>query len=99
MVSSEIKDLKNGAIVTLPSNARGMILEVALDGATAGVQLQISHDKVTWHNLSTAITADGLIAYDDNTEHFLQYVKVVVDESSGVMGANGKLNLYLGRSK
>tara|TARA_A100001037_G_C14546116_1_gene369531 strand:+ start:178 stop:477 length:300 start_codon:yes stop_codon:yes gene_type:complete len=99
MVSTEIKDLKNGAIVTLPSNARSMILEVALDGATAGVQVQISHDKVTWHNLGTAVTADGLLSYDDASEHFLQYIKVVVDESNGAMGANGKLNLYLGRSK
>ena len=95
MVSSEIKDLKNGAIVTLPSNARSMILEVALDGAT-DIQVQISHDKTTWHNLGTVITSNGVISYDDNTEHFLQYVKIVV---TGNVGGNGKLNLYYGRSK
>lgn len=98
MVSSEIKDLKDGAIITLPSNARGMIIEIALDGADSA-QVQISHDKVTWHNLGTAVTADGLLSYDDASEHFLQYVKIVLDETSGTMGSNGKLNLYLGRSK
>tara|TARA_B100000902_G_scaffold399600_1_gene471269 strand:- start:1911 stop:2210 length:300 start_codon:yes stop_codon:yes gene_type:complete len=99
MVASEIKDLKNGAIVNLGSNARSMVLEVALDGANSA-QVQISHDKTTWHNLGTAISADGLLSYDDSNEHFLQYVKIVVDESNGAaMGANGKLNLYLGRSK
>lgn len=95
MVSSEIKDLKDGAIITLPSNARSIVLEVALDGATS-VQVQISHDKATWHNLGTVISSDGVVAYDDNNEHFLQYVKVVVD---GTLGASGKLNLYYGRSK
>lgn len=95
MVASEIRNLKNGAIVNLGSNARSMILEVALDGAS-GIQVQISHDKVTWHNLGTAITADGLLSYDDTSEHFLQYVKIDV---TGSMGANGKLNLYFGRSK
>ena len=95
MISSEIKDLKDGAIVTLDSNARSLILEVALDGAT-GVQVEISHDKSTWHNLGTSITADGLISYDDSSEHFLQYIKITV---TGTMGANGKLNLYFGRSK
>ena len=72
-----------------------MILEVALDGATE-IQVQISHDKATWHNLGTVIRSNGVIAYDDNTEHFLQYVKIVV---TGNMGGNGKLNLYYGRSK
>jgi|TARA_B100001094_G_scaffold324204_1_gene376403 hypothetical protein len=95
MVSSEIKDLKDGAIITLPSNARGIVLEIALDGAT-GIQLQISHDKTTWHNFGTVVDADGLLSYNDSDEHFLQYVKVVV---TGTMGANGKLNLYFGRSK
>lgn len=98
MVASEIKDLKDEAIVNLASNARSIILEVALDGAD-GVQVQISHDKVTWHNLGTAISSDGLISYDDSGEHFLQYIKVVVDETNNPMGANGKLNLYFGRSK
>ena len=95
MVASEIRDLKDGAIVNLASNARSIILEVALDGATSA-QVQISHDKVTWHNLGEAIDADGLISYDDSNEHFLQYIKVVV---SGNMGGNGKLNMYFGRSK
>jgi len=95
MVASEIKDLKNGAIVNLASNARSIMLEVALDGAT-NIQLQISHDKTTWHNFGTVVSADGLLSYDDSNEHFLQYVKVIV---TGTMGANGKLNLYLGRSK
>ena len=95
MVASEIRDLKDGAIVNLGSNARSMVLEVALDGAT-NVQVQISHDKTTWHNLGTAISADGLLSYDDASEHFLQYVKVNV---TGTMGANGKLNLFFGRSK
>ena len=95
MVASEIKDLKNGAIVNLASNARSIMLEVALDGAT-NIQLQISHDKTTWHNFGTVVNADGLLSYDDSNEHFLQYVKVIV---TGTMGANGKLNLYLGRSK
>ena len=99
MVASEIRDLKNGVIVNLGSNARSMILEVALDGANSA-QVQISHDKTTWHNLGETISGDGLFAFDDNSEHFLQYVKVVVDESGNApMGTNGKLNLYFGRSK
>ena len=44
----------------------------------------------------TVVDADGLLSYNDSDEHFLQYVKVVV---TGTMGANGKLNLYFGRSK
>ena len=95
MISSEIKDLKDGAVVNLASNARSLILEVALDGATSA-QVQISHDKTTWHNLGTAIASDGLVSYDDSSEHFLQYIKIVV---TGTMGANGKLNLYFGRKK
>ena len=95
MVASEIRDLKNGVIVNLGSNARSMVLEVALDGANSA-QVQISHDKTTWHNLGTAITADGLLSYDDTSEHFLQYVKIDV---TGTMGGNGKLNLFFGRSK
>tara|TARA_B100000902_G_C27255325_1_gene887532 strand:- start:883 stop:1170 length:288 start_codon:yes stop_codon:yes gene_type:complete len=95
MIASEIKDLKAGEIVNLASNVRSIMLEVALDGAT-NIQLQISHDKTTWHNFGAVIDADGLLAYSDKDEHFLQYVKVVV---TGTMGANGKLNLYFGRSK
>ena len=99
MVASEIRDLKNGVIVNLGSNARSMVLEIHLDGANSA-QVQISHDKTTWHDLGTPITANGLLSYDDTSEHFLQYVKIVVDESGGnAMGANGKLNLFFGRSK
>lgn len=98
MVASEIKNLKDGNIVNLGSNARSIVLEVALDGANSA-QVQISHDKVTWHNLGASISSDGLVSYDESSQHFLQYVRVVVDESGGAMGANGKLNLYYGRSK
>ena len=95
MVASEIRNLKDGNIINLGSNARSIVLEIALGGATS-VQVQISHDKVNWHNLGTTISSDGLVSYDDSSEHFLQYVKVVV---TGTMSASGKLNLYFGRSK
>ena len=65
MVASEIRDLKNGVIVNLGSNARSMILEVALDGANSA-QVQLSHDKTTWHNLGETISGNGLFAIDDN---------------------------------
>lgn len=95
MIASEIRDLKDGNSVNLASNARSIVLEIALDGATSA-QVQISHDKVNWHNLGAVISSDGVVSYDDSSEHFLQYVKVVV---TGTMGGNGKLNLYYGRSK
>ena len=95
MVGSEIKDLKDGETFTLPSNARSIMIEIVLDGAT-NVQLQTSHDGNSWHNVGTAITADGLTSYDDGSENFLQKVKIAI---TGNMGNNGKANLYFGRSK
>ena len=95
MVGSEIKDLKDEETFTLPSNARSIMIEIALDGAT-DVQLQTSHDGNYWHNVGSAITADGLTSYDDTSENFLQKIKVVI---TGSMGNSGKANLYFGRSK
>ena len=95
MVGSEIKDIKDGSSFTLPSNARTIMIEIALDGAT-NVQLQTSHEGSSWHNVGSAITSDGLTSFDDSSENFLQKVRVVV---TGTMGGSGKANLYFGRSK
>ena len=92
MIGAQESNLKSENAVKLPIQARSLLLEIALDGATS-VQLQTSGDNNTWHNVGAAITADSLTSYDDGSEHFLVYVRVVI---SGTMGANGKANLFYG---
>ncbi len=92
MVASELRDLKDGAVITLPSNARSIMLEVDI-GSASSVQLQTSHDGVFWHDVGTAITADSLTSFDDGSENFLQKIRV-----TGYTGTTA-VNLFFGRSK
>lgn len=98
MVGSEIKNLVNNEEFTLPSNARSIMLEVVADGASSGgVNLEMSHDGVTWHQVGQPIlfdpTTSSLTSFDDGSENFLQKLRV-----NGIIG-NVKVNLYFGRAK
>lgn len=96
MVGSEIKNLVNNEEFTLPSNARSIMLEVIDDGVNPGaLTLETSHNGSTWHQVGQPIdfTTTTLTSFDDNSENFLQKVRV-----SGILG-QVKVNLYFGRSK
>ena len=98
MVGSEIKNLVNNEEFTLPSNARSIMLEVVADGASSGgVNLEMSHDGVTWHQVGQPIlfdpTTSSLTSFDDGSENFLQKLRV-----NGIIGTV-KVNLYFGRAK
>ena len=92
MVASEIKNLTDGSEFILPSNARSIMLEVDI-GSASSIQLQTSHDGVTWHDVGAAISADSLTSFDDASEHFLQKIRV-----TGYTGATA-IKLFFGRSK
>ena len=92
MVASELKDLTDGSEFTLPSNARSIMIEVVLGGASS-IQLQTSHDGTTWHDVGAAITADSLTSFDDDSENFLQKIRV-----TGAANATS-VKLFFGRSK
>ena len=92
MIASELKDLTDGSEVILPSNARSIMIEVVIGTATS-IQLQTSHDGTTWHDVGAAITASSLTSFDDDSENFLQKVRV-----TGSANATS-VTLFFGRSK
>ena len=92
MVATEKLDLKDGHALVLPINARSILLEVDI-GSGSNLQLQTSHDNNVWHNVGAAVNADSLTSFDDSSENFLQYVRVI--NYSGTT----KVNLFFGRSK
>lgn len=99
MVSSEIKNLAQNEEFTLPSNARGIVIEIIANTGAGGIQIMTSHNGVTWHNVSLPILyggpdpAEQLISFDDSSENFLQKIKVI-----GITG-DAEVNLYFGRAK
>lgn len=113
MVGSEIKDLKDGEELTLPSNARSLMLEIETHiSPLHRIKLQTSHNGVLWHDTMAPLVGDAalpskLLSFDDSSENFLQKVKIVVEEdqsgtwvaSNAVDAGIAQIKLYFGRAK
>ena len=114
MIGSEIKDLKDGSEFTLPSNARSLMLEIEDHADTTyRIRLQTSHNGVLWHDTMAPLVGDAalpnkLISFDDNSENFLQKVRILVEEetqsntwtaSTPTDAGIDEIKLYFGRSK
>jgi hypothetical protein len=114
MIATEIKDLTDGSEVTLPSNARSLVLEVHVHAnPLATVKMQTSHDGVLWHNAMAGLAGDAatpnkILSFDDSSENLLQKVRVLVELDDGngnISSVNAvdagiiSIKLFFGRSK
>jgi hypothetical protein len=88
MVGSEIRDLKDGEELTLPSNARSLMLEIEGHASPVHrIKLQTSHNGVLWHDTMAPLVGDAalpskLLSFDDSSENFLQRVRILVEEDT-----------------
>jgi hypothetical protein len=114
MIATEIKDLTDGSEVTLPSNARSLVLEIQVHAnPLATIKMQTSHDGVLWHNAMAALAGDAavpnkILSFDDSSENLLQKVRILIELDDGngnissttaVAAGIASIKLFFGRSK